>query len=137
MRLLRLSPSEALLRIALAFAFLYPAIDAFFDPTTWLGYFPTFVTSAFHLIAIPLKWSDVVLLHSFGLFEIVLAVWVLFGRRVRIPAIIMAIMLFAIVGFNLDPSNFSVLFRDISIAFAALALAFTRRRSSAPTAPTT
>lgn len=134
MRLMRLSPSEALLRIGLAFSFLYPAIDAFFDPTTWLGYFPTFATDLFHLVAIPMKWSDVVLLHSFGVFEIVLAAWVLFGRRVRIPSLVMAVMLFAIVGFNLDASNFSVLFRDVSIAFAALALALTRTR---PTTTTT
>ena len=122
MRLLRVSASEGLLRVALAFAFLYPAIDAFFDPTSWLGYFPQFVTATFHTIAVPLKWSDVVLLHSFGLLEVVLALWVLFGRRIRVPATVMALMLFAIVGFNLDPSNFSVLFRDVSIAFAALAL---------------
>lgn len=122
MRLLRVSTSEGLLRIGLAFSFLYPAINAFFEPTTWLGYFPPFVTMLFHSIAVPLKWSDVVLLHSFGLLEIALAVWVLFGRRIRVPATVMAIMLFAIVGFNLDPSNFSVLFRDVSIAFAALAL---------------
>ncbi len=124
MRLFRLSPSEALLRIAVAFAFLYPPIDALFDPASWLGYFPSFITNLFHTIAIPLKLSDVVLLHGFGLLEVALAVWVLAGKRVRIPALIMAVMLFAIVGFNLDPSNFSVLFRDVSIALAALALAF-------------
>lgn len=126
-----LSPTEALLRIGLAFAFLYPPIDALIDPTSWLGYFPGFITTLFHLVSVPLKLSDVVLLHGFGLIEVVLAVWVLFGRRVRIPALIMALMLFAIVGFNLDPSNFSVLFRDVSIAFAALALAFWRHGTPA------
>jgi uncharacterized membrane protein YphA (DoxX/SURF4 family) len=124
MRLFRLSSPEALLRIAVAFAFLYPPIDALFEPAAWLGYFPSFITNAFHTIAIPLKLSDVVLLHGFGLLEVALAVWVLVGRRIRIPALIMAALLFVIVGFNLDPSNFSVLFRDVSIAFAALALAF-------------
>jgi uncharacterized membrane protein YphA (DoxX/SURF4 family) len=124
MRLLRVSPSEGLLRIAVAFAFLYPPIDALFDPTSWLGYFPGIVTQAFHVISIPLKLSDLVLLHGFGILEVALAVWVLFGRRVRIPALLMAFILFVIVGFNLDASNFSVLFRDVSIAFAALALAF-------------
>lgn len=124
MRLLRLPPAEALLRISVAFAFLYPPVDALFDPVSWLGYFPSFVTNAFHLVSIPLKLSDVVLLHGFGVLEIVLAVWVLFGRRVRTPALVMAFILFVIVGFNLDPANFSVLFRDVSIAFAALALAF-------------
>ena len=120
---LRLSPSEALLRIGVAFAFLYPPIDAIIDPASWLGYFPSFVTNLFHIVSLPLKLSDVVLLHGFGLFEIALALWLLFGKRVRVPAILMAVILFVIVGFNLDASNFSVLFRDVSIAFAALALA--------------
>lgn len=123
MRFPRVTPPEALLRVGLAFAFLYPAVNAFFDPTTWLGYFPQFVTRAFDVIAIPLKLSDVVLLHSFGILEIALALCVLFGKRVRLPAFIMAGILFAIVLLNLDASNFSVLFRDISIACAALALA--------------
>lgn len=126
MRLLRLPPSESLLRVAVAFAFLYPPIDAVLDPASWLGYFPPLVTNAFHVVSVPLKLSDLVLLHGFGVLEVTLALWVLFGRRVRIPALLMAFILFAIVGFNLDPSNFSVLFRDVSIAFAALALAFIR-----------
>lgn len=130
MRLLRLSPAEALLRLALAFAFLYPAIDAIFDPASWLGYVPPIVTAAFHVVAIPLKLSDVFLLHGFGLIEVALALWILFGRHVRVPAFIMALILFVIVGFNLDASNFAVLFRDISIAFAAFALmTFDRTRA--------
>ncbi len=127
MRLFRLPPTEALLRIALAFAFIYPALDAYNDPTSWLGYIPAFTISAFHVVSIPLKLSNVVLLHLFGLVEIILAVWVLFGRRVRTPALIMSIILFVIVLTNLDHSNFSVVFRDVSIAFAGLAL-FTLRR---------
>lgn len=126
MQAVRVTPSEGLLRIAVAFAFLYPSIDALFDPASWLGYFPGIVTQAFHIVSIPLKLSDMVLLHGFGILEVLLALWVLFGKRVRIPALLMALILFIIVGFNLDASNFSVLFRDVSIAFAALALAFFR-----------
>jgi uncharacterized membrane protein YphA (DoxX/SURF4 family) len=123
MGVLRVSAPEACLRIALAFAFLYPAIDAFIDPTSWLGYFPAFATAAFHTISIPLKWSDLVLLHAFGLLEIALALWVLIGRRAKLPAALMAFILLIIVALNLNASDFSVLFRDVSIAFAALALA--------------
>lgn len=123
MGVLRVTPSEACLRIALAFAFLYPALDALLDPTSWLGYFPSFATGLFHIISIPLKWSDMVLLHGFGLLEVALALWVLIGTRVKVPATLMAIILLAIVALNLNPSDFSVLFRDISIAFAAIALA--------------
>jgi len=123
-RFFRLSAPEQLLRVAVAFAFLYPAIDAVFEPSMWLGYLPPFATAAFHVLAVPLKISDVVLLHAFGLLEFALALWLLAGRSVRIPAVLMAVILFIIVGLNLDPASFSVVFRDISIALAALAIAF-------------
>ena len=32
-----------ILRIGLAFAFLYPPLDAIVDPYSWLGYFPAFM----------------------------------------------------------------------------------------------
>ena len=130
MRFPRVTPSEALLRVGLAFAFLYPAIDAFFDPMSWLGYFPQAIVNTFHLISIPLKLSDKVLLHGFGLIEVALALWVLLGRKVRVPAFIMALLLFTIVLTNLNVSNFSVVFRDVSIACMALALGMSRRASS-------
>ena len=130
MRFPRVHPSEALLRVGLAFSFVYPAIDAYFDPASRLGYFPHYVISAFHVIAIPLKLSDVLLLHGFGLLEILLALWVLFGKRIQVPALIMAILLGVIVLTNLDPSNFSVVFRDVSIAFSALALALINRQQA-------
>ena len=115
---------ELLLRIGVSFAFLYPAIDAIFNPTVWIGYFPHFVTSLYdQVIGIPFKLSDVALLHMFGLVEVALAVWLLAGRRVRVPALVMAFFLFLIVLVNLSWTNFLVLFGDISIALAALALA--------------
>lgn len=124
MWLLRVSPSEAMLRLALAFSFIYPAIAAVLDEPSWLGYFPGFATNLFHVISVPLKLSDTVLLHGFGLLEVALAVWVLFGRRVRIPAIIMGVILLVIVLTNLG--QFAVLFRDVALVFVAVALALRR-----------
>jgi len=100
-----------ILRISLAFAFAYPAINALFDPSSWMGYFPPFVMGY-----IP----DEVLLHSFGVLEIVLALWVLSGWKVKVPAAMMALMLLGIVVFNIP--QFQVVFRDLSIAGLALAL---------------
>jgi|SRR5581483_9391862 len=102
-----------LLRIGVAFAFLYPPLDALHDPDSWIGYFPKFVTS------FPI--DPLVTLHSFDVLEIVLALWLLSGWKVRVPALIMAVLLIAIVAFNLP--QFPILFRDLAIAFAALALA--------------
>ena len=102
-----------ILRISLAFAFAFPAINALFDPDTWIGYFPSFLTGYV---------EPLILLHGFGAIEILLALWVLSGWKVQIPASLMALMLLAIVMFNL--SQFQVLFRDLSIMGLAIALMF-------------
>jgi len=115
MRLLALPRSELLLRVAVAFSFLYPPLSALSDPDSWIGYFPPFLLD----IA---GTNDVLLLHTFGIVEIVIALWILFGKRVFIPSMLAALMLAAIVLAN--PVQFSILFRDISIALAASALAF-------------
>lgn len=100
------------LRIGLGFAFLYPPINALSDPNAWIGYFPPFVKGY-----VP----DVILLHTFGVVEIALAIWILSGWKVYIPSLVASMMLLAIVLFN--PGNFQVLFRDVSLAAMALALA--------------
>lgn len=100
------------LRAGVAFAFLYPPLNAFVDPYAWIGYFPTFLKGY-----IP----DLVLLHAFGVVESIVALWILSGWRIFWPSLAATAMLLAIVMFN--PSNFQVLFRDISIAAMALALA--------------
>ena len=107
------TPAQWLLRIAVAFAFVYPAQHAVNNPDSWIGYFPPFMFN----LGIPPE----VLLHGFGVVEIILAVWILWGWRLEIPSVVAAVMLMAIVVFNLV--QFEILFRDVSIALAALALA--------------
>lgn len=107
--------AEWLLRAGLAFSFAYPAVDAWFDPFAWLGYFPASLIAA-------AGTHQLVLLHAFGAFELLLALWVLLGARVRVPALVMAAMLILIVACNL--AQMQVLFRDLAIALAAVALAY-------------
>ncbi|OGG44892.1 hypothetical protein A2673_03350 [Candidatus Kaiserbacteria bacterium RIFCSPHIGHO2_01_FULL_50_13] len=101
-----------LLRVGLAFSLLYPPIAAYFDPFSWIGYFPAFTRGVM---------PDETLLIVFGAVEIALALWLLSGWRVHIPAMLAAVLLLAIAVFNLG--QFPVLFRDISIAVMAVALA--------------
>ncbi|MDE1919563.1 MAG: hypothetical protein KGH56_02570 [Patescibacteria group bacterium] len=108
-----------LLRSGVAFAFLYPAIDALFDPYSWIGYFPKFMRGI-----VP----DAVLLHSFGAVEVALALWILSGKRIFFPSVIATLMLLAIVLFNLQ--DFQVVFRDVPIALMAGALAVSAYRRS-------
>jgi uncharacterized membrane protein YphA (DoxX/SURF4 family) len=120
MRFLRLPPFEQLLRLALAFAFLYPPLAAISDPYSWVGYFPTFLSD---LVA-P---HQLLLLHTFGAIEVILGLWILLGRRIRIPALLMAVLLLLIVATN--AAQFDVLFRDVALALAAVALAVRRRET--------
>lgn len=112
------SLAQIVLRVGVAFAFIYPPIAALSDPTGWFTYFPAFIR------ALPVP--ELVLLHGFGLLELLLAAWVLSGWRIRIPATIMTLMLLAIVLFNL--SDFDILFRDLAIAAMTLALALWPRK---------
>ncbi len=123
-----MSPSRSaevahlLLRVGVAFAFLYPPIMAVGDPVSWMSYFPSFVRD--------LPINTTLLLHAFGVVEVAIALWLLSGVRIRIPAALAALMLVAIVIAN--PSDFEVLFRDLTIAAAALALFFWPRASAQP-----
>lgn len=112
--------TSVLLRLGVAFAFLYPAIDAFFDPNSWIGYFPKFLHGV-----VP----DLLLLHAFGLLEFAIALWILVGKRLAIPAFGATAMLLAIVLFNLR--DFQIVFRDLSIAAMAFALFLEAQRPTA------
>src|SRR3989344_5428817 len=120
---MRRDVAHLVLRAGVAFAFLYPPINALWNPESWLGYFPSW---AFGYV------PDLVLLHSFGALEIVLALWILSGWRIFWPSLTAFAMLAGIV--IVDYYNFEILFRDVSIAAAALALAL-QERGRLSTAP--
>lgn len=104
---------DLLLRIGVAFAFLYPPISALFNPFAWIGYLPSFMLD----IA---GGYDIALLHIFGGFEILIGLWVLFGRNIFIPSIVATVSLLLIVLFN--TTQMDVLFRDLSIALMSFSL---------------
>lgn len=109
-----------LLRLAAAFAFVYPPLSATFgDPYSWLGYFPQFIVGY-----VP----DMVLLHAFGVVEIIVGFWILSGYKIMLPSLAAAAMLVAIVVFNLP--QFDILFRDLSLAALCLALALMQGRAT-------
>lgn len=114
---LALPVPELLLRMGLAFSFLFPALHALVDPYAWIGYFPGFV------LGLPLP--EETLLHIWGALEALLALWILFGKRILLPALLMGLLLLAVVLMNLG--QFPILFRDLPIALMAFALAWMHR----------
>lgn len=104
--------TDFLLRAGVAFSFLYPPLHALANPDSWIGYFPRFLTGY-----VP----DAVLLHTFGVLEVGIALWILFGKKIFLPSLAAAALLLGIVVLNTP--QFEVLFRDLSIAAMALVLA--------------
>lgn len=101
-----------LLRLGLAFSFLYAGISSLLTPNDWLGYLPAFIPQANRLD----------LLKLFSVYEIGLGLWLLAGRYIKYAALLGALTLVGVVVVNL--SIFSVTFRDVGLIFAALALFF-------------
>ncbi len=111
--------SNLLLRIALAFAFLYPTYGFWKNPDDWVGYIPTFIKT----LGVP----EGILILLLTIFHIIIALWILSGWRIFVPSIVATIFLFSVVYFNWN--QIDILFRDISLALAALALALQSRRA--------
>ena len=105
--------AKFLLRVGIAFAFIYPAVAASIDPMSWIGFIPDFVTEAF-------PGSDNVLLSIFGITEIFIAIWILTAKKVAVPSIIASVYLLAIFLFNI--TLLDIVFRDISILLMSLSL---------------
>ena len=111
---------DILLRVGVAFAFIYPAISAVFNPFAWIGYFPPFLISLF-------PFDSIILLHIFGVTEVIIGLWILSGKKIFIPSALASLYLVGIILFNFV--QLDVIFRDISILLMALALVFTHHKS--------
>ena len=108
----RLNLARLSLRLGLSTVFAYAAFEAFTNPAGFLKYIPSFVVTIV---------NPDYFLPIFGTAEIILTLWLLSGIKIRFAAIASFFLMAAIVGFN--PEYFNVLFRNIAIGFAALALA--------------
>lgn len=101
-----------ILRIGIALTFLYPAVASFLYPVDWVGYFPIWLRNI-----IP----EQILLFGFFLFELFLAIWVLSSWKTFYASILSALTILAIMLLNIG--LFDIVFRDVPIFFAAIALA--------------
>lgn len=70
-----------------------------------------------------------ILLTLFSVYEIILALWLLIGKQLFYAGLLSAATLIGIAAFNLGAID--IVFRDISLALSALALAvLTRNKPS-------
>ena len=103
--------AATILRWGVSFVFLYAGIDALLEPALWTGYLPHFLSGAA---------SPVHVLAAFAVYEIALAVWLFTGRKLAWSSMFAVVTFAAVVIFNFGV--LVVTFRDIGLAFAALAL---------------
>ncbi|MEK7574838.1 MAG: hypothetical protein AAB511_01245 [Patescibacteria group bacterium] len=101
-----------ILRIGVAFAFLYAGIGGFVDPQSWLGWFPKFMRDL-----VP----EVLLLQIWGVYEIVTGLWILSGKNIFIPSLVASLSLTGLIVFNFPLMD--IIFRDVTILAVTIALA--------------
>ena len=101
-----------LLRVGLAIVFLYAAVASFIEPDAWIGYLPIFLRHIF---------PASILLGGFSIYEILLSLWLLSGKKTLYAASLSAITLIGIIFANIGALD--IIFRDFAILFSALALA--------------
>lgn len=104
--------ADLILRIGVAFAFIYAAIAGFVDPDSWIGWFPQTLRNI-----IP----DLLLLKLWGAYEIILALWILSGKKIFIPSALATLSLAGLIVTNFGAMD--IIFRDVTILCATLALA--------------
>lgn len=107
-----------LLRFGIAFTFFYAAIFSFLNPNDWIGFFPIFLKDYFG--------ADLIL-SAFSFYELILGFWLISGKYGFMAGPVSAATILGIVVFNL--SALDIVFRDVGLFFAALALALLSRNT--------
>ena len=105
------------IRLGIAFAFVYAAISAFITPENWIGFMPSWIS------AIPV--DQFLILQIFSGVEILLGLWLITGKKLFYSAIVSAVFLAGITIVNIGALD--IVFRDITIFLAAIALAILAR----------
>lgn len=98
-------------RLAIAVPFLYAAISAFLDPTSWIGFLPGWIGNI-----MPREMA----LSIFSIFQIILSVWLLSGKGLRYSSVLASVTLLGITVFNLGALD--IVFRDVGLLLASISL---------------
>jgi hypothetical protein len=107
-----------LIRLSLAFVFLYAGLASLMRPNDWIGYIPSYLPQIFP------KSTELIL---FSGFEIALSGWLLTGWKLFYSSLLSTLVLIGITILNL--SLFDVTFRDVALAGVSLALTLSAKKS--------
>lgn len=99
------------IRFGLIFVFGWAAVIMSLNPASYLHYMPMWVESFM---------PRTLALHIFSIYEIVLCLWLLSGKKMMYAGILSAVTIAGLTGVNYK--EFGVLFRNVSIFFSAVAL---------------
>jgi uncharacterized membrane protein YphA (DoxX/SURF4 family) len=100
-----------LLRLGIAISFLYAAVSSLINPNAWISFLPSVIIKSGFAPA---------LLIAFSVWEIILGLWLISRRYIRVAAWFAFATLIIIVGANI--SAMDIVFRDIPILSSAAAL---------------
>ncbi len=106
-----LNVARLLLQIGLVAVFLYAGISQLQKPNDWTTYFPNFLSSSISLLT---------LVKIVAIYELLLAVWLLSGKYLKLAGLLCTLTFSGIVVFNLH--QLIITFRDIGLLFMSLAL---------------
>jgi uncharacterized membrane protein YphA (DoxX/SURF4 family) len=105
-----------LLRAGLAIVFLYAGVSSLQHPFDWVSFLPFFLTKAI---------AATTLIKLFAIYELALAIWLISGKLLKYSSLLCALTLAGIVITN--PHQLLTTFRDVGLAFMALALFFAEK----------
>lgn len=100
-----------LIQLGLAAVLIYAGTSQLQKPNDWTTYFPSFVPSSISLIT---------LVKVVAVFELLVAIWLLSGKYLKLAGLLCALTFSGIIIFNLHV--LIITFRDIGLLFASLAL---------------
>lgn len=104
------------LRIGLALVFLYAGISSLKNPLEWAGFLPGFLTNHFNATT---------LVKLFAIYELILVAWLVSGKFLKYCAILCFLTFGGILITNFG--QLLITFRDVGLAFMAIALFFNER----------
>lgn len=99
------------LRLAISIPFLYAAIAAFLDPTSWIGFLPGWIGKIM---------PKEIALSMFSVFQIILSIWLLSGKWLRYSSVLASAILLSITVFNIGALD--IVFRDVGLLLASISL---------------